>query len=175
MARRPDLHEREDRIFGILGRALEVDARHQPAQQASGEQAEVDVGRLQRVAAAGHAPRADGGEPEAALGVAGAAPEAVERGIERLGLAVFGMGIAAGGVGLPDLDEGIGHRGAVAVEDATGDLDALALRVRFDQRLGARPGEEVEERADGLRGVWPGIAQPRAASRARPRSTMSKR
>src|SRR5262249_10819186 len=143
---------------------LEIDPRHQPAQETAGEQTDIDMRRLQRVAAAGHATRTDGGEAEAPLGVAGATPEAAEGGIERLRLLVLGMGIATLGVGLPDLEGGIGHRRAVAAEHAADDLQPLALRVRADERLRARPTEgEVEERSDGLRRrlAWHGSAQRR--------------
>src|SRR5262249_36158063 len=132
-------HQGQDWILGVLGRVLEIDPRHQPAQEAAGEQADIDVRRLQRVAAAGHTPGPYGGETEAAVGIARATPEAAEGWVEWLRLIVLGMGVATVGIRLPDLDEGVGHRRAVAVEDAADDLQPLAPGVGSDKLFSARP------------------------------------
>ena len=66
----------------------------------------------------------------AAVLVGRAAPEALEGGV---GLLARLAGIAAGAVGLPQLEEAVGHRIAGAVDDAALDDDRLADRVRGDQ------------------------------------------
>ena len=49
--------------------------------------------------------------------------------IERRLVLIVGMRIAASRVGLPDLDEGIGNRAAIFIEDAPAHDDALANRL----------------------------------------------
>jgi DNA-binding MarR family transcriptional regulator len=44
-------------------------------------------------------------------------------------MVVAGMGVAAGRIGLPDLDQGLPHGPAVLVHDAPGDDDALAAAI----------------------------------------------
>ena len=68
----------------------------------------------------------------------------------------------AAGIDLADLDNGVEHALALAVEDLTGDADVLARRMRLRQHRGEQafevvavlPGAQAvgEERADGLRG-----------------------
>src|SRR6185295_8021180 len=71
----------------------------------------------------------DGDETIAALGVGNRAAGAREIRIERRVVLVGAMRVAAGGVRLPDLDQGVGHGAAVLVEHAAGDDDALADRI----------------------------------------------
>ena len=52
-----------------------------------------------------------------------------EVGIERRGVLVDGVDVAAGGVALPDLDQRVGHGPSVLVEHAALDDDALAQRL----------------------------------------------
>ena len=118
-------HQRQDRVGGVGRIAGEVDAREQPLQQAAREDADIDVRRLQRAAGTRHLARLDGGEGEAAVLVGRAAAEAAKRvGGERP--AVGGMRVAALAVGLPDLDQRVGHDVAVAVEHAALDADVGA-------------------------------------------------
>lgn len=44
---------------------------------------------------------------------------------------VFDMYVASRGIGLPDFNQGIGHRTTVAVEHVAGDNNSLALRLSF--------------------------------------------
>src|SRR5262249_56352581 len=82
------------------------------------EQEHIDVRRLQAVAAPRHRPRLDGRETEPPLGIGRATPEPAEVRVERLfALLVTGMSVAAGRVGLPDLDQRIRHRPPLAVDD----------------------------------------------------------
>ena len=74
------------------------------------------------------------------------------------------MRVATLGVGLPDLDHGVGHRVARAIEHAPDDADALARRLVVDQH-GA---DERAERVAVLLG-----REPVGEKRARPSATAS--
>src|SRR5271154_5060924 len=65
----------------------------------------------------------------AALIVGCATPGAAEVGVKRRGPAVGAVSVAAGGVGLPDLDERISQRLTLGVEYPAADGDALADRL----------------------------------------------
>ena len=72
---------------------------------------------------------------------AGAGEVRIERGRVLVDL----VEVAAGGVGLPDLEQRVPHRPAVVVEDASRDDDPLA------ERLAGMPGREVGvARGDGV-------------------------
>ena len=79
------------------------------------------------------APRVGAGldrrEAVAAVAVGEAAAHAGEVRVERRRVLVALVDVAAGGVGLPDLDELVAHRPAVAVEHATGHDHPLAHRL----------------------------------------------
>src|SRR5215210_3826206 len=68
-------------------------------------------------------------EAVAALTVREAAASPREVGIERSRVPIFLVGVASGGVGLPDLDEAVPDRASVAVEDTPGNDDPLAKRL----------------------------------------------
>src|SRR5262249_59915542 len=72
--------------------------------------------------------RFDRNEAVATLGIGEDAAGAVEIGIERRVVLVAVDLVAAGGIGLPDLDHGVRDGAAVLVDDAPGDDDALAHR-----------------------------------------------
>ena len=111
--------------------------------------------------AGGACTRHDGVEHEAPLRVRprARAPEAAEARIRASGIG--GMGVAAFGVGLPDLDQGIVECRAGPVEQAAADADALAGAGRVGKAGAGDAPEGVsvllwrqpegEERADGLR------------------------
>ena len=108
-----------------------------------------------------------GGEAEATI--------AVHQGPPKARPARFGLGReASGGVGLPDLDEGVGNRGAGAVHDATDQGHRPVGRLGH-QVAGVHPRHaETEERPDGLRGC----GRNRLIGHGRPRwapTTTSKR
>src|SRR5688572_4364566 len=73
----------------------------------------------------------DGDEAVAPLRVGARAAGAREVRVDGRVVLVGAMRIAAGGIRLPDLDQGIRHRPAVLVEHATGHHDALADRLAF--------------------------------------------
>lgn len=81
------------------------------------------------VVAPGVGARLDGDELVRALIVGQAAAHAGEVGVERGGVVVALVGVAARGVGLPDLDQLATHRAAVAVQHPAGDPDPLAERL----------------------------------------------
>ena len=106
----------------------------------------------------------DGGEVVTALGVGDGPTGAGEAGVERRRPGVLRVGVAPGGVGLPELDQGVRHRPAVAVEHPPGNDDPLPDRlgstvrgevgIAREQSLGAehRPGqlaEAVREQDEG--------------------------
>ena len=77
----------------------------------------------------GYGPGLDRGEPVGAVGVGEAAADAGEVRVDRGRVLVALVDVAAAGVGLPDLDELVPHRPAVAVEDPAGDDHPLADRL----------------------------------------------
>src|SRR5213076_2704310 len=82
----------------------------------------------------------------AAIGIGGGAASTGEIRIERCWMLVALVVVAAAGVGLPDLDERVGHRPAVFVEHAPVHDDALAERLAgmlFGQVVVARPDAVV--------------------------------
>src|SRR5215207_1522126 len=68
-------------------------------------------------------------EPVAALVVREASPHPREVRVERSRVPVVLMGVASGGVGLPDLDEAAPYRPSVGVEDAPGNDNPLTQRL----------------------------------------------
>ena len=74
----------------------------------------------------GHGSRLDGRELEAAVRIGADAAVAPERGIDGLRLRVLGVGVAAIGVRLSELEHRVGHTLAVAVKDPPAHADALA-------------------------------------------------
>ena len=109
--------------------AREVHLGNDALRELRAEHGEVDVGRapcvevvLPRVR-----PGLDGGEGVGAVGTGDATSDAGEVGVERGGVLVTLVDVAAGGVGLPDFHELARNRAAVAVQDAAGDDDAFAL------------------------------------------------
>src|ERR1700730_2887338 len=71
----------------------------------------------------------DGDEPVIALAVGLRAPGAGKIRIERRGMLVADMDIAAAGVGLPDLEQGIRYAAAVLIQHMAVHDDAFAERL----------------------------------------------
>ena len=104
-------------------------------------------------------PWLDRDEPVAALVVSEASPRAGEVGVERGRVPVELVGVAARGVGLPDLDQAVPDRPPVAVRDAARDDDplpqglALVLAGQVVVQLPDRPAPV--SRSGGIReGPW---------------------
>ena len=112
------------------------------------EQREVDVRRPPGIGVVvpGIGARTDGDEAVAAVVVGQGAALAAEVGVERRAMLVVGMGVAPGGIALPDLDQRTPHRPPVLVEHAAGDDDALAERF-----VPAPVGEVARARRHGIR------------------------
>ncbi|MOA15878.1 hypothetical protein D3C78_1360610 [compost metagenome] len=72
--------------------------------------------------------RLDGAEAVVALAVGQGPADATKVGVQRRQVAVVLVPVAATGVGLPDLDQGVRDRFAVLVADAAGQDDALTDR-----------------------------------------------
>src|SRR6185437_4657786 len=111
-----------------------------------------DMRRLQRVAAAWHRARLHRGEAIDAVLIGKGAAEAAEMRIERLVLRVLGMRVFAGGIGVPDFNNGVGQRRTVAVGDSALDHDLVALRLTAAGEVGPfRPQQsEMEKWTGGL-------------------------
>src|SRR5262245_8719560 len=159
--------------------------------------------RLQRIAWSWHASGPNGAKAGPSVLVGGAAAEADKVRIERhVAPLVFGVGIAAGGVSLPNLDQRIRGRRAGVVEHLADQLDPLAQRkmllrvVVFGEHIMPRRAQirprtklavagkigaalprqpEMEKRSGGLPGCLAGHAQFSIGVASRPRSTKSKR
>lgn len=82
--------------------------------------------RLQSAVGSWNLTGLDSGKAEGAVLGGGNSSEAAKGGIDRLDLSVFGMRIAAVGIGLPELEQCIGNSLTVRVENFTGDFDFLA-------------------------------------------------
>ena len=120
----------ENRIECQQRIAGEVHLRHQACRECGPEQRKMDVRGPPRVVLI--APRVsaglDGDKAIAALGVAESAAKSGEIGIERRGVFVATVAIAAGRVCLPDLDQRMRNRPIVFVDHAAAHNDALAER-----------------------------------------------
>src|SRR5947199_8825989 len=71
----------------------------------------------------------DRDEAIAAFGISQAAAGSAEVGVQGGGVLVILVKVAAGGIGLPDLNDRAPHREAITVEHATRDDNAIADRV----------------------------------------------
>ena len=117
-----------DGVEGQQRVAGEVHLGDEPRQEAAPEHREVHVGGTPRVVVVppGIRARPDRREPEPPVRVrdhpAGPAEIRIERGVVR----IQRVGVAAGGVRLPDLDQRLGDGPGVVVQHAAGDDDALA-------------------------------------------------
>ncbi len=159
----------EDRVVGEERVAGEVHLGDQPLGERRAEEREVDMGRAPGVVVI--APRVgaglDGGERVAALVVGQTAADAGEVGVQRGRVLIALVGVPAGGVGLPDLDELTAYGAAGAVQDAAGDRDAFAERL-----AGMLPGEigvQVGDVRDAERGAARAPRPPgRHGGRSRP-------
>jgi hypothetical protein len=168
----------QDRVGRVRRRLVgEVDAGHRLAQQPPGEDRQVDMGGLAAAVRPGQRSRLDRQHPEPPLGVGRAAPEPSEAGQGGAAPAV-GVGEAALGVGLPGLDQGVGHRVAGAVQQPA--RQPQRARGAVGHHLGAVGPEQAdgEERPDGLGGGGERghSSSPSSSGVApRPRRTMSHR
>src|SRR5207249_4191400 len=113
------------------------------------EEGEVDVGGPPPVEGVvpGIGARSDGEETVLALLVGERAPRAGEVGIERRIVLVLAVQVAPGRIALPELDQRLRNRPAIAVEQPPGEDDALAQRLPF-----ARAGEIDEGGTSPTRG-----------------------
>ena len=149
----------EDRVLAEQRVVREVHLRDQPLGERPAEEAEVDVRRPPGVVVV--APRVGAGldrqELVAAQAVGDHAAQPVEVRVQRRRAGVDDVPVAAGGVGLPHLDQGVGHRAAVAVEHPPVDEDPLA------HRLAA-----VAQRQVGVLGLHPVLAEHRAGDLGQP-------
>jgi hypothetical protein len=66
--------------------------------------------------------------------------------IERRGVGIVGMGVAAEAIGLPDRDANTANRFTMTIENASGDLDNFSLR----NTISALDGRQVIGRS-----AWP--------------------
>src|SRR5229473_1888316 len=150
--RRPALprHQSEDGIGVVCLLVGEIQARVALAQHAAREHGDADMRSLRPVRT-GDGARLDGLEAVGPALVGAGAAEALEGRIwvrARVGR----MRIAAGGIGLPDLDHGVADRPGVAVEHAALDADAFAGRIRRHQIVadGRRPIVIAGRERDGV-------------------------
>ena len=118
----------EDRIVGHQRIAGEVHLRDQARGERGTEDGEVNVRSAPGVVVIlpGIGAGLDGDEAIAAFGVGDGVAAAGEIGIERRVVLIDRVGVAAGGVRLPDFDERVRERTAIFVNDAAGDDDAFA-------------------------------------------------
>jgi len=144
-------HRVEHRVEGEQRIAREIHLRHQACREIRAADGKMDVRRPPGVAmvlpsvCAG----ADGDEPVAALGIGEDAAGAVKLGVERRVVPILRVVVAAGGVGLPDLDHGTRHRLAVLVRHGARHDDPLANRRRARDQGEVGDGREALRREAG--------------------------
>src|SRR5690625_47106 len=140
-------HRVEDRVLEEQRVVGEVHLGHQPLGERSSEQREVDVRRPPRVRVVlpWVGTRAHGDEPVPPLGVGHGPPDTGEVGVQRRRPVVPDVAVSPGGVGLPDLDQGVRNGTTVLLEDAAMHDDPLPLRLVI-----VLAGEVVVELADAI-------------------------
>ena len=118
----------KDRIKSQQRIARKIHLSNQPSGETRTEQAEVNVIRPPRIVmiAPRIRTRLDGHEAIRAVLVGDHSSDASEMRIERRFVLVLGVCIAAGGVRLPNFDQGVRNRAAVFVEHAAGHDDSFA-------------------------------------------------
>jgi len=118
----------ENGVVGKKGIAGEIHLGYQARGEGGAENGKVNVGGTPGVVviAPGIFAGLDGDETVAALVVGEGVAAAGEVGVERGLMLIAAVKITAGGVGLPEFDEGVRDRAAVFIEDAAADDDAFA-------------------------------------------------
>ena len=183
VSRRAGLDQLQHGIVAERRIAVEVEPRRQAIEHAAGEDRDVDVRRLQ---AAPHPAMGHGTRPGltvvkwlAAVGEGRGAAIALEAGVERQVAAVVGMVVAAVAVGLPDLEQAVGHDGALDVMQLQDDLDALAGdsgrgevgAVGVDDRAPVERADRLRRRERAMSFVDPA---PHLTLRSGPKARVSK-
>src|SRR6202049_3061219 len=194
-------NQRQNWIFGILPRIGKIDSRGQPLEKSWPNNANRDMGRLQRIPRPGHPPGANGAEAKAALLVQSAAAETDEGCINRqIDARIFRMRIAPVRIRLPDFDQPIENRRAAIIPNVAaqfyslptravaiaetvrntiimsrGDKIGACAKLAFAAKIGRTfPRQtEMQERPGGLPGSLCRHAQFSRGVALRPRSTKS--
>src|ERR1700730_9798576 len=109
--------------------------------------------RTVRCVWSGHAAGFDGGEAKSAVIFRGHASKARESVVRGLVLQVLWVRVFPVRIGLPYLDDAIGHGLSVAIENAPSDLDAFARDAGAGEIIAVKPAQsDAEEGADRLPG-----------------------
>src|SRR6267154_611053 len=137
----------DDGIVGDQRIALEIHLGYQSLRKAGSEHREMDMGRPPAVDAIPERVGAGLDGPEEVIApVIGQHPAAAtEIRIDRRDIGVVAVAVASAGIGLPDFNERVGYRLAVAVEDIAVDDRLLADRLAL---LGIIEDEIVIERTE---------------------------
>jgi hypothetical protein len=122
-------------LFTISG---EIHSRHESLQQPAHEDGHGQVRSLNRSSRAKDRTGLDRPEGEVTLVVCGNAAIALESGLDGLGLLVVGMVVLSVRVRLPDFNDSIGHRSAIAIQNSSLKHHSLACD------LGARHIDAIE-------------------------------
>jgi len=171
--------EIQSKIGGVGGIIRKIDAGDEAAEKSAGENRDSDVRGLQLIFRAGARDLAglDGGEAEFSVGAGGNAAVARESLFERFLLSVVGVGVLAVGIRLPELENGIGNRFAVAIEDAAFDGEVFARDAQGGEIVRGEPIQaDGEKRTNGLGscGLHAHFKSSKGVA-SRPLRTMSKR
>jgi hypothetical protein len=110
----------------------------------------VDVRCTKNAGVFGIRARFDGRESIGALSIGREQGVAFEIGVERRGIAIAGMRVAAVRVGLPDLDARARDRPAAPVDDSTGELDDLPAGARIPPLDASQVGVMIGRLGDGV-------------------------
>src|SRR5579875_179787 len=175
-------HAQQDGIAGIGWLIGEVQARHEVVEQASREHSDTDMGRLPALCIKRHGSRLDGLKPVESLVLGARATKAHKGGAQGRRSLVQRMEIAPMSVSLPDLDQGIGNRQPVTIQDMSFNANTLAGSLRFNQNVTFRIRAQQrgrEKRPDRLRAgqhelahIYPSFTGSNGVAEA-PASTMS--
>jgi hypothetical protein len=120
-------NQRQYRVFVICRIIGKVDSGIELSEQSTREYRRNQMRGLQSIAGTSHASRFDGLELAGTVLTGWKTAKAAARGTSRAPLCVLQRVVASLGIGLPNLNQGIGHRQALAVEDPARQSHPLAL------------------------------------------------
>jgi len=126
-----------NRVEREQGVARKIHLGDQPLEKVEAEDRKMDMGRSPGVVmvAPGVSAWANGGEAVLAILIGQTAAGPAKVGVERRVVLIDPVEVAAAGVGLPNLDQGIGNRAIVFIQHAAGDDDPLANHLTVLHRV----------------------------------------
>src|SRR3984957_17737578 len=169
-------HAAQCEVGFIRGFVGAINPGHQWPQQAARKERQLEVRRLWFAVRSRNRAGLDGTEAKFPVVVGRNTPVAANPRLNRLVLGVLGMRVLAVRIGLPDFQQGIGNRRAVAVQNASRNYNVFSGHLGGGQRVaipGRAPNGEV--RTHGLRRCRNQRHYSSSGVASRPLKTMSNR